>query len=61
MMIEESDELQYKVVRILASVINYGGRVTDDKDERFIKTLVKRFINADMNNNNEYYFDNYGK
>lgn len=29
-------------------MINYGGRVTDDKDERFIRTFAKRFMNEDM-------------
>lgn len=48
MMIDEQDNLQFTVIRILAAVINYGGRVTDDKDERFIRTLVNRFLNPDM-------------
>lgn len=48
MMIDEQDSLQYTVIRILAAVINYGGRVTDDKDERFIRTLVNRFLNPEM-------------
>jgi len=39
-------------------MINYGGRVTDDKDVRFILTLVNRFINPDMISAKEYAFDN---
>jgi dynein heavy chain len=29
----------------LGSEINYGGRVTDDKDVRLIKSILKRYIN----------------
>jgi dynein heavy chain len=31
------------VLRFLATEINYGGRVTDDKDRRLINALVERF------------------
>jgi len=51
MMINDSDTIQYKVLRTYAAVLNYGGRVTDDKDERFIKTLVNRFLNPGMDTN----------
>jgi dynein heavy chain len=47
-MIEDSDYIQYKVLEILAAKINYGGRVTDDKDERFIQTFVRKFLNPEM-------------
>jgi len=53
-MLEENDNPQYKVLRILTSVINYGGRVTDDKDERFIRTLIKRFLAPEMITEPEY-------
>eukprot|EP00801_Mesodinium_rubrum_P000083 Mrub_00083.p1 GENE.Mrub_00083~~Mrub_00083.p1 ORF type:complete len:1986 (+),score=436.27 Mrub_00083:724-5958(+) len=49
-MINESEggALEFKVLIYTASVINYGGRVVDDKDERFIQTFAKRFMNEDM-------------
>ena len=41
--VEESKEnnIPYKVLNFLGSEINYGGRVTDDKDVRLIKTILK--------------------
>jgi len=45
------------VIRVLAAVINYGGRVTDDKDERFIRTLINRFLHPDMVTNTQYAYD----
>jgi len=47
-MLEETNKVEFKVLRFNASVINYGGRVTDDKDERFIMTFANRFINEAM-------------
>lgn len=47
-MIEDMDDIQYKVLKILTATINYGGRVTDKIDARFISTFVERFINEDL-------------
>ncbi|GBF98747.1 dynein heavy chain axonemal [Raphidocelis subcapitata] len=42
--LEELDaQIPYRVLRFLATEINYGGRVTDDKDRRLINALVERF------------------
>jgi dynein heavy chain len=38
----------YKVINFLGAEINYGGRVTDDKDVRLIKTILKNYINVDV-------------
>jgi len=35
------------VLQFLGAEINYGGRVTDDKDELLIKTIIKGFICKD--------------
>lgn len=48
MLLDEYDQVPYKVVNFLGSEINYGGRVTDDKDVRLIKTILKNYINNDV-------------
>ena len=35
-------------MNFLGAEINYGGRVTDDKDVRLIKTILQRYINEDI-------------
>ena len=39
------DEVQYSVLDLLAGFINYGGRVTDDKDLRTIEVIMRNFYN----------------
>lgn len=41
-MLNENEPIEYKVLQYNAAVINYGGRITDDKDDRLIRTFVKR-------------------
>jgi dynein heavy chain len=36
--------IPYKVLNYIGAEINYGGRVTDDKDQRLIKTILKTYI-----------------
>ncbi len=48
MLLDEYDQVPYKVINFLGSEINYGGRVTDDKDVRLIITILKNYINADV-------------
>ena len=48
MLLDEYDIVPYKVINFLGAEINYGGRVTDDKDVRLIKTILKNYINADV-------------
>lgn len=43
--LDDYDEIDYKVLNILGSEVNYGGRVTDDKDIRLIKSILWRFMN----------------
>lgn len=40
--------MPYKVLNYLGAEINYGGRVTDDKDVRLIKTILRRYINENI-------------
>ena len=37
--------IPFKVLAFLGSEVNYGGRVTDDKDVRLIISILKRFVN----------------
>ncbi len=48
MLLDEYDLVPYKVINFLGAEINYGGRVTDDKDVRLIKTILKNYINNDV-------------
>jgi dynein heavy chain len=36
----------------LVAEVNYGGRVTDDKDVRLIKALLKKYFCAEILNDN---------
>lgn len=40
------ETIDYKVLNTLGAEVNYGGRVTDDKDIRLIKSILARFYNA---------------
>lgn len=40
MLLDEYNVIPYKVINFLGSEINYGGRVTDDKDVKLIKTIL---------------------
>ena len=46
MLLDEYNDIPYKVLNFLGSEINYGGRVTDDKDVRLITTIIKVYLNA---------------
>lgn len=48
MLLDDYDVVPYKVIQFLGAEINYGGRVTDDKDVRLIKTILKNYINNDV-------------
>ena len=37
--------IPYKVLTFLGAEVNYGGRVTDDKDVRLITNILRRFVN----------------
>jgi dynein heavy chain len=42
--VEQYEEIPYKVLRQLTSVVNYGGRITDDKDMRTSDVLIADFF-----------------
>ncbi len=50
-------EVPVDALNYLISECNYGGRVTDDKDRRLIKTLLRTFFNEDMLSSSDYLID----
>jgi len=42
--VNKYDEVPYKVLNFLGANINYGGRVTDDKDKLLISTILQTYI-----------------
>lgn len=46
--IEAYEDVPYKVLNYIGAVINYGGRVTDDKDVRLINTILADYMNEKM-------------
>ena len=42
------DEVPYSVLNLLTSFINYGGRVTDDKDLRTIDIILKAYYRPEV-------------
>jgi dynein heavy chain len=58
--LEEYDEVPYKVLNYLGAEINYGGRVTDDKDQRLIKTILKSYLNPSVLTYENYKFSDSG-
>ncbi|RYY35163.1 hypothetical protein EON62_02715, partial [archaeon] len=42
--LDEYDETPYRVLHTLTSYINYGGRVTDDKDSRTIDVILRDYF-----------------
>ncbi|GLE01654.1 hypothetical protein PINS_up010488 [Pythium insidiosum] len=45
MFLDFYDEVPYRVLCVMTSVVNYGGRVTDDKDMRTIDVILEGFFN----------------
>jgi len=42
--INQYEDVPYKVLNFLGAKINYGGRVTDDKDKLLISTILKTYV-----------------
>ena len=48
MYLDEQPVVPFKTLNYLIAEINYGGRVTDDKDVRLITALLLSYLNADI-------------
>jgi len=46
-LVDQYDETPLKVLQVLFTDVNYGGRVTDDRDRRLMSALVLNFINKE--------------
>jgi len=55
--IEDYDEVPYKVLNYVGAEVNYGGRVTDDKDGRLIRTILETYICEGTKNDGYTYSD----
>ena len=52
MYIEEQPIIPYKALNSLVATVNYGGRVTDDKDKRLILALLIKYFTPDVMGSN---------
>jgi dynein heavy chain len=57
--VEQYSVIPYKVLQQLASVVNYGGRITDDKDMRTSDIIIADFFNPKILDD-EYKFSKSG-
>jgi dynein heavy chain len=58
--LEEYENIPYQVLDYLIGDINYGGRVTDDKDQRLIKTILSTYLTPDIFKFSKYKFSKSG-
>jgi dynein heavy chain len=58
--LNEYEEIPWAVLQFLEAEINYGGRVTDDKDRRLLNTIVRNYTNPDVLDK-KYKFSDSGK
>lgn len=58
--LEQYSEIPFKVLDYLIGDINYGGRVTDDKDQRLIKNILSCYITDKIFETSSYKFSNSG-
>lgn len=48
MFLNEQEEIPWDALNYMVAEANYGGRVTDPKDRRLIKILLKNFYTNDI-------------
>lgn len=54
-MVTNFETVPFKALCYLTGECNYGGRVTDDRDRRTLKTLLADFLNEDVLTQENYY------
>jgi len=58
--LEEYEGIPYRVLDYLLGDINYGGRVTDDKDQRLIKNILRIYLTPSIFKYSGYKFSKSG-
>ncbi|CAE8619847.1 unnamed protein product [Polarella glacialis] len=53
--VNQYEEVPYKVLNFLGAQINYGGRVTDDKDKLLIGEIIETYICPEVVNDKDAY------
>ena len=48
MYLDEQKEVPFETLVYLIATINYGGRVTDKRDERLIDGILRKYMNKDI-------------
>lgn len=48
MYLNEQPEVPYQALNYLVAQVNYGGRVTDDKDVRCMNAMLKKYFTPDV-------------
>jgi dynein heavy chain len=61
MFISEQQDVPFEAISYLVGECNYGGRVTDDWDQRALNTLLADFINSKVITDDNYIFSTAGK
>ncbi len=59
MYVAEYKDIPFQILQFLIGVINYGGRVTDDKDAKLISAILNKYVN-DLVLDDLYIFDDVG-
>jgi hypothetical protein len=52
MYLNEQELVPYQALNYVVAEANYGGRVTDDKDGRLIKAMLKSYFRPEVMNDN---------
>lgn len=53
--LDDYDEIPFKVINYLGADINYGGRVTNDKDKILIREIIQTYIRVEALEDNFAY------
>lgn len=51
-LLEEQPEVPYQALNIIISQVNYGGRVTDERDVRTIQAILKKYFTPEIMSDN---------
>jgi dynein heavy chain, axonemal len=52
MLVEEQPDVPYQALNIIISQVNYGGRVTDERDVRTISAILKKYFTPEIMSDN---------